>query len=143
MTEKDILQHEEHGPEHDPDPGGGPGSDPGGSFFHALGSVARDVVLGNLGDFIGGPPGYFWSGALTALWIFAHFASIVGPPGIQGPVGQNLMTLGDRARVWVGGAGGTLYAGVMVATLTVWLGTKVWRATLMRKANGQGEPPTP
>ncbi len=68
---------------HQPDKNLEPGADPGGPFLSALGSVLRDVLLGSLGDGISGPPGWFWCGAQTAVFLLICIFSVWGTDSLS------------------------------------------------------------
>lgn len=91
------------------------GDDPGGPFWRALSKVSRDVLLGTLGDWVDGPPGYFFAGLQTILFL-TICAIAAFSPGEQGA----------RAAAFLA-AHGVLYVSFTGGTFAAWLAFKAWR----------------
>lgn len=93
----------------------GPGVDPGGPFRLALLHVLRDVALGQIGDWIDGPPGWWWMSVETGTFIATWWMLLLGPP-----------TASVRAYIALHYFG-VLYVSFLGGTFAIWAGTKVLR----------------
>ncbi len=89
-----------------------PGSDPGGPWYRALLTILRDVVLGSIGDWIDGPPGWWWASLQTALFLAVCAVAAFGHGVAQAQAATFLEKHGQ------------LYIGFLGATFGAWLAFK-------------------